>query len=450
MKNTVKNRSEAGSYSASEAAALLGVSIPTLKRMAAEGRVQSFRTPGGHLRTLAESVEAVKERRPTQPRPVRDASPVLQNRRERLEELTLDAQEMRAKRELAKLRRDEQEETERREAEAQAREEEAAQRQAELELEQERLEHEQSKERMRVDRERSQERQRSEAEQALAAFRCRWSESASEVLSAKELTWLSAVQRKEILDAIETEIAKRQPQDEPRMVRIVTHAIAALVEPFIAQQQARERRKRIIEDTLRKLSCYATDAERARASAVVRESFSRFPWDAEESEIRSAAEEAMRPVTLGIEKRQRDERLLKWVVWELPWGSDERDRAQLCRECGEILAELPQDVSEVEAKEALEPTIREACQAIDDRQAHKRREEQKASLIQQGITEVSRYLWQLKQDGEITAEEYWDSDFKAGLERTLKEGLERGLSGDETTAEVAGLARQTIDAELDL
>jgi excisionase family DNA binding protein len=448
VKNTGKNRSEAESYSASEAAASLGVSIPTLKRMAAEGRLESFRTPGGHLRILGESVAAVKERRPTQTRPVRDASPVLQNRRERLEELTLDAQEVRARRELAKLHREEQEEAEGRQAEAQAREEEAAQRQAELELEQERLEHEQSQERMRLERERSQERQRSEAEQALAAFRCRWSESATEVLSAKELTWLSAVQRKEILDAIETEIAKRQPQDEPRMVWIVTHAIAALVEPYIEQQQARERRKRIIEDTLRKLSCYATDAERARASGVVRESVSRFPWDAEESEIRSAAEEAMRPVTLGIEKRQRDERLLKWVVWELPWGSDERDRARLCRECGEILAELSQDVSELEAKEALEPTIREACREIEDRQKHKQRDEQKANLIQQGIAEIPHYLWRLKQDGEITSEEYLDSDFRAALTEAVKSELERELSGDEATQEVKERVHEIVDDEL--
>ena len=438
MKNIAKNHSAAESYTVSETASVLGVSIPTVKRMEAEGRLEGFRTPGGHLRISAESIQAVRERRPSQSRPIRDASPVLQNRRERLEELTIEAQEMRARREIEKLRREEDEEAEHREAEAEEREREASERQEALELEQARLE-----------RQRTQERERREAEQRLAAFRCRWSESATEVLSAKELTWLSAVQRKEILDAIETEIAKRQPQDEPRMVRIVTHAIAALVEPFIAQQQARERRKRIIEDTLRKLSCYATDAERARASAFVRESVSRFPWDAEESEIRSAAEEAMRPVTLGIEKRQRDERLLKWVVWELPWGNDERDSARLCRECGEILAELPQDVSEVEAKEALEPTIREACREIDDRQKHKQREEQKANLIQQGIAEIPHYLWRLKQDGEITSEEYLDSEFRAALTEAVKSELERDLSGDEATQKVKALVHEIVNGELE-
>jgi F0F1-type ATP synthase epsilon subunit len=64
---------------------------------------------------------------------------VLQNRRERLEELTLEAQEHRARRELDKLRAEEQEEEDRREAEAEAREREAVQRQAEIELARDRL-----------------------------------------------------------------------------------------------------------------------------------------------------------------------------------------------------------------------------------------------------------------------------------------------------------------------
>ena len=87
----------------------------------------------------------MREHRQTQPRPVRDASPVLQNRRERLEELTLEAQEHRARRELARLRQEEQEEAEKQEAEAEAREQAAAQREAELEIERERLRHDQTR-----------------------------------------------------------------------------------------------------------------------------------------------------------------------------------------------------------------------------------------------------------------------------------------------------------------
>jgi hypothetical protein len=93
--------------------------------MVKEGALEGFRTPGGHVRVTAESIEAVKDQRHATSRPVREASPVLQNRRDRLEELTLETQELRAKTELGKLRREEQEEAEQREAEAQEREEEA-------------------------------------------------------------------------------------------------------------------------------------------------------------------------------------------------------------------------------------------------------------------------------------------------------------------------------------
>jgi excisionase family DNA binding protein len=147
VKNIGKNRSDVESYSVSEAAAVLGVSVPTLKRMVGEGRLEAYRTPGSHLRILTESIESMREGQKTRPRSVRDASPVLQNRREHLEELTLEAQEHRARRELDKLRAEEQEEADRRRAEAEAREQEAAQRQEQVELERQRLQRQKAEER---------------------------------------------------------------------------------------------------------------------------------------------------------------------------------------------------------------------------------------------------------------------------------------------------------------
>jgi len=160
MKKTVQTAFPDESHSVGEAASLLGVSIPTVKRMAQAGTLETFRTPGGHLRVLAESVEAIKEQRRSQSRRAQEPSPVLRNRRERLEELTLEAQEHRARRELTKLQREEQEETERREAEAQARQEEAEERRAEIELERQRLERDKAEERHRRQREQEEERER--------------------------------------------------------------------------------------------------------------------------------------------------------------------------------------------------------------------------------------------------------------------------------------------------
>jgi hypothetical protein len=291
----------------------------------------------------------------------------LQNRRERLEELTLEAQEMRAKRELAKLRRDEEEEAERQEAEAQAREEEAAQRQAELELQRERMKHEQGQERMRLQREEEQEQQRREAEQQMALFRSRWLDKAGDAVSVSDYRWLSSIQRKEILEALEAEIEKRQPADEPRMALIMARTLEALAEPFRVRRDAQERHQLLTESALRSLPYLATEQERVRATAAIRRALPSVDSSADECEMRVAVEEAVRPIRQIIERRTLDERLIKWAIRELPWTRTEADETELHRSCSEILAELPEDVSEWEAKKELEPTVKEAGDEIKER-----------------------------------------------------------------------------------
>lgn len=55
-----------------------------------------------------------------------------------------------------------------------------------------------------------------------------------------------------------------------------------------------------------------------------------------------------------------------------------------------------------------------------------------ANLIQQRVAEVSSYLLELKGDGEISDEEFWDTEFTAGRKEALRRSLEAELSGDET------------------
>ena len=134
---------------------------------------------------------------------MREPSSVLQNRRERLEELTLEAQEMRAKRELVRLQREDQMEAERREAEEDARASEAAERQVELELERERLEHECAQERAS---------KLGAGTWARAAFRCHWLEEVNQALGDPQCDSLSAGQKKKIIDAVEAEIEKKEAE----------------------------------------------------------------------------------------------------------------------------------------------------------------------------------------------------------------------------------------------
>jgi excisionase family DNA binding protein len=356
VKKAVKILSETDSYSASEAAALLGISIPTLKRMVAEGRLKSFRTPGGHLRISDDSVAAVRDRRPARLHSVRDLSPVLHNRRERLEELTLEAQEVRARRELVRLQREEQREAEQREAEEEAREQEANHREAEIELEREQLE-----------RASEQEQARKETVLAISAFRCRWLEEANRALAAQQCDWLSAGEKKDIMDAVEVEIGKRKPIDSPRMVTILSGTMAAIIERCHQERQAQKRREGVIEDALARLGFFATAQEKARATAAARRAIRHLDADVRESEMLTLAEEAVQPIRRGVERRLLKERLLNWAAQQLPWDKTELDSLRVRRECAEILAELPEDVSELEAKEAIVPTVEEWCEEIQGR-----------------------------------------------------------------------------------
>ena len=96
--------------SMAEAAASLGVSVPTVRQMVACGQLVAFRTPGGHRRFTADSVRAAKgEPAPKSGRSGGLPNP-LQNRRERVQDLNLEAQELRAERQLGALRREQEEE----------------------------------------------------------------------------------------------------------------------------------------------------------------------------------------------------------------------------------------------------------------------------------------------------------------------------------------------------
>ena len=248
---------------------------------------------------------------------------------------------------------------------------------------------------------------------------------------------------------MEAEIDERQAADEPRMGAIIARSLNALLEPLQTQRDAQERRQRVTQSALWSLPLGATEAERVRATAAVRAALGRFDSHADETEMRVAAEEALRPICQAVQRRTLDARLISWAIRELPWSKSDRDEARIRRECAEILAELPADVSEVEAQEALEATINEIRQEIEERQAQKQRQARKASLIQQGVAEVSSYLLELKRAGEISAEDWWDSDFSEYFENAVRRGLEGDLRGDETAKEVQELAREIIDNELE-
>lgn len=156
-----------------------------------------------------------------------------------------------------------------------------------------------------------------------------------------------------------------------------------------------------------------------------------------------------RPVRQGIERRLLDTRVIAWALRELPWSRTDLDEARIRRECAEILADLPPDISEPEAKEAVDSTVAEARHEIEQRQVEKQRQATKARLVAEGLAEINTYMLKLQRDGEITWDEYLDSDLTRQVETAVRRALESELTGDETIKQVCKEARKIIDGEIE-
>jgi excisionase family DNA binding protein len=144
-----------------EAARLLGVDARTVRRMCAEGRLQSFVTPGGHRRVALGDIEAIQNGDADLKRfsAGHFPSPTVQQKKEHIEELHLTIQERKARMALQELEDQERQRTEQEEGERRAEEQEARRMRREIDAE-----------RTRRDRE----RENADAEARAAQARREW------------------------------------------------------------------------------------------------------------------------------------------------------------------------------------------------------------------------------------------------------------------------------------
>ena len=358
------------SHRVGEAADLLGVSVPTVKDLVRKKKLRAFRTPGGQLRVLADSLEELQQGPAV--RSAREPSPVLQNKRERVEELGLEAQELRIHRDVRKLQ--EQDAAERRQ-----KREERDERAREAEQEAQRLEFE----RHQLEIERQERVERARAQAALRDFRARWLAHADRHLEGVALyhAWLTAPQRKEIMEALEAEIAKHATDDEQRMKRVVEETLASLVAPLEAQREIARRREHAMDSIMLRLSFRATDSERVRAKALAREALRQMPFDASADELLMKAQDAITPIS----------------------------------------------------------------RTIEDREAREKREAAKQEFIRWASITVGSYKQELRDEDEISQQDYSDRALWDEINEDVREQLSQELTGDESPEEVEGLIRGIVD-----
>jgi excisionase family DNA binding protein len=376
--------------SVSEAVRLSGLSTRTLKRLAVEERRIKFsRSPGGHIRIARADLDGLLRHSANAPAPT---SSVLQNRKERVEELVLETQELRAKRELDRLQ---EEDADRERQRAEARRAEAVTR--ELALAQQRLQR--KREAQRLERERIERA----ASRLQAEFERRWDRWARERLTV--LKWLSFEQRETVLRIVEETVRARGPQDQDVMQSILTDAIARLCAPWEFDRQAQAKREELIERTVQQLPWGATDVEKVRAATDARAVLSQIPLSAKDWEIRAAVSAAVEPVQKSIEQRRASE-------------------------------------------EANARAMREAEEA--EREKQRKAEERrflKSWRVIEGVSRVDSYLGELYQDGEITLDAYSDSQWRSELKETVREELEAEMAESREGAE--RIAEEIVDEALE-
>ena len=383
-------------YSASQASRLAGVSIPTLKRMCAAGEIPYFRTPGGHLRIPADAVERLLGN--TAAPPASDPPSGLQDRRERERELGLRSQELRTRRGVAR-RVEPAEDEEKLTTQARLRE---LQRETDFEAAQ--LASQGTR------RQAAQELEMEDVRYRHGAFHRRWRGVAADSLP----TWLSFEQHEKALEALDRVIAGCSEQDEGRMARVLREAIARLLAPWEKERQVAMRREQALQSALWSLSGWASASEKVRATAAIRKALAALPLTVLDYEERSIAEEAVRAVNQEVNARLAAEK-----------AQAETERAE----------------KEAQAKKARE----EQQRAFDEQQRIWRKD----NLVRRGVDKVWWYLLELKNDDQISEEEYEDID-QESLKSAVGRLLRSKITGDETDQDLEVLVEGIVADELDL
>ncbi len=276
--------------SIAEAVRLSGLSTRSLKRLQAGGRLTFRRSPGGHVRIARTAIDGLLRHSANDDSA---AASSVQQRKERVELLGLEAEELRRTREIERIRQEDAEadrrrlEAERADAAARA-----------LELAEQRS--------LRVNElaRRKEQKRQADAVQRRAEFERHWFAWGKSRISI--LAWLTIEQRHTAMDEVSFEIRGRGPEDAERMEEILAETIARVCAPWQFERDARARRERLLEESLWALA-FATEQEKGRAAAEARSAIAALPLTATDWEIRSTLSSVVSPIVEAVRERITEE-----------------------------------------------------------------------------------------------------------------------------------------------
>lgn len=407
------------------AADLLGVDKRTVLRMARDGKIRSFRTPGGQHRFRREEIERLAAGRETAP--TRSISTV-ENKRDEVETLNLEMQARRAKRELARM-----------EAEDAAAERDAATLRSNEELARKRALAEARLKREQAQQEREAARTREAAERG----RYIWEGQIVSEELARLPKDVPVDCRGDVSSAIREALASYGPSDP---IRVVDAVASAAVARALAPWHRRKEIERIIEEAQRTLPWDVRgDAQiqfRAAADAAIRT----LPADASLSEVRAEVREQARKIATECERRRAEEthrRTCESYADSGRWRVLDGDRDAVRQAVISTLAKLPVGCAESELRSATDRAIA----------PYKKRKEA-TERAEQYLRQVTAYVEEIgAPDGEWDLGDYSErSRFAERMTKNIRPELVKALLAGEIEDEqdARNFIEQMVDFSLEL
>lgn len=279
------------SLSAGEAARELGISPRTVRRLCSEGRLPSFRTPGGQVRVWRKHLDSFR-----QGAPVTNgiASVALENKRESLQTLNLELQERRLRRELKRLKDEEVEDEQDRAASIEA--EEQRNRSA---LEEARLQRE----------DRAAKRIREEEQLEAECQRQQWIDSWVEYSIRSIPQGVPREVASDVREAVEEALTIIEPS---RSQSIVQHLVAGAIERGLKSWRRQQEIEKTIQQARKELPMLlqgfsdwsAPNEWEVRAMSAARDAIAKLGASASLTEVRDAALQAGRRIATEYESEQ--------------------------------------------------------------------------------------------------------------------------------------------------
>jgi excisionase family DNA binding protein len=378
----------------SEAAVMLALSERHVRRLADQKDLPS-RRKGGRRQVLSSAVEALAERRNVEgPAAITQASPILQAKRDRIQELLLEAAELRAKREIKKMREEEGDSgLDRR------------QKKQELAIAQQRLTAESTREAEKRERERRQVEINN------------WRAGHVRRAMADAPVWLSLQQHESVLSALRIFISDFNPEHESKITQLLAAEIKRLCVPLrnerdiLAQRDALMTRSIFIQ-----LPSDANANEKVQAAQRLRADLSILPLTASDSEVKSVITAGLESIQMTIKRRVDNERAESEARIAEERKRTERERSEREREC-----------------------------------QRRQRKSHGDELASHAASHVVGYLSQLLAKGEISRTEFYDSELTDYLVKVVRDAAVAEFTGreEETFADAHELCEQVVDEELD-